>query len=292
MKNLVFSFIIPAHNEEKVIGSSLESIKKQESKKNYEIIVINDGSKDKTLEIVKKYKDVRLINFKDGHSAAFARNRGAEKAKGEYLIFLDADQILENGFLDKLNMVVGERKFNVAAFRIHSASPKSIFQRGWHAYRKYNKCAAIIIKRKLFNEIKYREDLFYVEDDVLFEEAIKRGNKLEETGAFVYHIDPKTLKDYWRQRKWQGRGLVMKIFLLKKYWAFRHFIPCLIIPLTIITPYIIIAYLAGGFIFFTMKTKEPINSLLWILTDFAGRYISLFYFLVYSLAAGIKGKII
>jgi len=211
MKNLVFSFIIPAHNEGDVIGDCLNSINVQKEKnKNYEIIVVNDGSTDKTSEIAKK-NGARVIDFKEGHSAAFARNRGSEKAIGKYLIFLDADQVLEKNFMKKLNNL-SQKDFDSAAIRILSRKPHTIFQRGWHAYRKYNRCAAMIVKKKIFDEIKFREDLFYVEDDVLFEEVKKRGYKLEEPGALVYHIDPKTFKDYLRQRKWQGRGLIMKIF--------------------------------------------------------------------------------
>ena len=291
MKNLVFSFIIPAHNEEDVIVDCLDSIKNQKVKKKYEIIVVNDGSKDNTEKIAKN-RGVIMINFKEGHSAAFARNRGSEKAKGKYLIFLDADQTLEKDFMKKLNKLAGEKDFDSAAIRILSKEPETLFQRGWHAYRKYNKCAAMIIRKKIFDEIKFREDLFYVEDDILFEEIKKKGYKLEEPGILVYHIDPKTFDDYLRQRKWQGRGLVMKIFRLKKYWAIRYFVPCLILPLMFVSVYLLPIYLFLFWIFFSIKSKEPLNSLLWTTTDFFGRYISLFWFLVYSVAALIKGEII
>ena len=166
-KNLVFSFIIPAHNEEKVIGDCLNSINVQKKiSENYEIIVVNDGSTDKTSEIARK-RGVIVIDFEKGHSAAFARNKGSERATGKYLIFLDADQVIEKNFMEKLNKLA-KKDFSTAAIRILSRPPKTIFQKGWHAYREYNRCAAMIIKRKVFNEIKFREDLFYVEDDVDF----------------------------------------------------------------------------------------------------------------------------
>jgi glycosyltransferase involved in cell wall biosynthesis len=291
MKNLDFSFIIPAHNEEDVILTCIDSIKKQ-SFKNYEIIVINDGSTDKTKELIEKNKNLNLINLKEGHSAAFARNRGSEKAQGKYLIFLDADQTLEKNFLKKITKMIKERDVDIAAFRVLASSPETIFQKGWHAYRKYNRCAAPIIKRELYKKIKYNETLFFVEDDVIFENFHDAGHTLIESGAIVYHIDPKEWKDYFRQRMWQGRGLVMKIFRLKKYWALRYFIPCLILPLMLINPYILLVYLGVGWLFFVIKSKEIFNSFWWITTDLMGRFISLFYFMVYSLAAIIKGEII
>jgi len=291
MKNLIFSFVVPAHNEENVIGPCIDSIKKQKNKEDYEIIVVNDGSTDKTGEIAKKM-GARVIDFKTGHSAAFARNRGAEKANGKFLIFLDADQTLEKNFLEKLFSTAEKKDFNGGAFRILSTKPETIFQRGWHAYRKYNLCAAMIIKKKIFEKIKYREDLFYVEDDVLFEDFRRLGYDIKETGALVYHIDPKTFKDYLRQRKWQGRGLVMKIFKLKKYFAFRYFIPCIFLPLALVRVYIPAIYLLTFWIFFSIKSSEILNSFWWTITDFIGRFISLYFFLVYALAARIKGKFI
>ncbi len=294
-KKLIFSFIIPAHNEEDVIENCIKSILSQ-SEKNWEIIVVNDGSIDNTQnviqDIVNQNKKVKLISNTRGTSAAYARNRGAERAKGDYLIFLDADQILEKDFLIKLLDLFQSNKFEIGAIRILSKKPKSIFQRGWHSYRQYNKCATPIVKKTLFDKIKYNEDLFYVEDDVLFEDARKLGHRIIETDAWVYHIDPKTFKDNWRQRKWQGRGMVMKIFRLKKYWAIRHFLPCLILPLMFFWIYILPIYLLVIWIFFSIKSKEVMNSFFWIVADFIGRFISLFYFLVYSLAAIIKGEII
>src|SRR5260221_5692856 len=93
MAKPLVSIIIPAWNEEKNIGRLLQSIKVQ-SYKNIEIILVDDGSTDKTAEIAKKlgarvFKRVR-------HERSVERNFGATKAKGEYLIFLDGDMELTN----------------------------------------------------------------------------------------------------------------------------------------------------------------------------------------------------
>jgi cellulose synthase/poly-beta-1,6-N-acetylglucosamine synthase-like glycosyltransferase len=99
------SIIVPAHNEEQYIGKCLSSLLNQ-TYKDYEIIVVNDGSTDRTEAIVKelqkKSKKIKLISFKEGHSAAFARNRGAEKAKGGILVFIDADQFVKKDFLNRI----------------------------------------------------------------------------------------------------------------------------------------------------------------------------------------------
>ena len=91
------SIIIPALNEEKSLPLLFESIKDQEFK-DYEIILADAGSTDKTLEIAKKY-DVRVIK---GGLPAVGRNAGAKVAQGEWLLFLDSDVFLSSNFLKLL----------------------------------------------------------------------------------------------------------------------------------------------------------------------------------------------
>ena len=95
-----FSIIVPVYNVEEYIDDCLKSIKNQ-SFKDYEVIVVNDGTKDNSMDIVKKY-DVEIINQENGGLSA-ARNTGVKKAKGDYLIFLDSDDYIEKDLLKKLN---------------------------------------------------------------------------------------------------------------------------------------------------------------------------------------------
>lgn len=90
--NTLVSIIIPAHNEEKYIRQTLSHIVMQ-SYKNVETIVVDDGSKDKTSKIVRGYAD-RIIKLKERKGVSHARNIGASAARGELLIFLDADTLL------------------------------------------------------------------------------------------------------------------------------------------------------------------------------------------------------
>lgn len=98
-----FSIIIPAYNAEKEIKKTLQSVLNQ-TFKDYEILVINDFSTDKTKEIVEKYKDVKLINHSKNKKAGGARNTGIDNAKGEYVFFLDSDdQIYDSNVLQKIS---------------------------------------------------------------------------------------------------------------------------------------------------------------------------------------------
>lgn len=98
MNNNVFlSIIIPAYNEEKRIKPTLEDIyKKLENKNwNYEILVVNDGSKDKTIEIIKelslKINNLKLIDNKENHGKGYCVKQGMLQSKGKYRLFMDAD---------------------------------------------------------------------------------------------------------------------------------------------------------------------------------------------------------
>ena len=95
-----FSIIIPVYNVEKYIGKCLDSIMNQ-TYKDYEVIIVNDGTKDHSMEIVKDY-DVKVINQKNQGLSA-ARNRGVKEATGDYILFIDSDDYIEKDLLKELN---------------------------------------------------------------------------------------------------------------------------------------------------------------------------------------------
>lgn len=87
------SVVIPAYNSERTIGDTVQSVLAQ-TFTDFEIIVINDGSQDGTLECLGAIADSRLNVFSyENSGVAISRNRGIEKAKGEYVAFLDADDL-------------------------------------------------------------------------------------------------------------------------------------------------------------------------------------------------------
>lgn len=109
MRDLV-SIIIPVFNEEKNIGRLLKSIKKQTYKK-IETIVVDDGSKDSTVAVSKKFTNKVFIRKHAERSVQ--RNFGASKAKGKYLVFLDADMELEKGVIKDCLDVLQRGKYKL-----------------------------------------------------------------------------------------------------------------------------------------------------------------------------------
>ena len=90
------SVIIPVYNAEKYIRETLDSIIKQ-SYKNLEIILIDNGSKDRSPDIIQKYEakypEIHMIEG-SGKGPGASRNRGLKLAKGDYIVFADADDYL------------------------------------------------------------------------------------------------------------------------------------------------------------------------------------------------------
>lgn len=96
------SVIIPLYNKEKTIKTTIESVLNQ-TFTDFEIIVVNDGSTDRSLEIVKRIDDSRIrIIDKDNEGVSITRNRGAHESSTDLLFFLDADDIIMRDCLSVL----------------------------------------------------------------------------------------------------------------------------------------------------------------------------------------------
>lgn len=101
--NIKISIIMPVYNSEKYLSKSIESVLKQ-SLKEFELILVNDGSSDKSLRICKEYEDkdkrIKVIDKKN-EGACIARNTGIEKSIGKYIQLVDADDYIESNMLEE-----------------------------------------------------------------------------------------------------------------------------------------------------------------------------------------------
>jgi len=214
------SVIIPARNEEDVIERCLRSLLNQKVKP-YEIIVVNDGSTDRTKEIVermmKREKRIRLINFEEGHSAAFARNRGAEAARGDVVYFLDADvEVDDKELIGEIAKAFEDEGIGAVAVG-GKGEYKTFLQKCQHVravmsnllfktisrYPKY----ANAVRKDIFDMVGgFDERIFYYEDRE-FGKKIAEKTKIGEVKVNPKHIEPSTLSEIVRQAKYAGRGI-------------------------------------------------------------------------------------
>ena len=104
----MISVIIPLYNKEGSIAQALDSVMAQECQ-DFEVIVVDDGSTDDGAAVVENYGDprIRLVRQENAGVSA-ARNRGIEEARGEYVAFLDADDVWMPGFLSEIEALQSE----------------------------------------------------------------------------------------------------------------------------------------------------------------------------------------
>ena len=157
-----FSIIIPVYNVERYLSKSLDSVINQ-TLKDIEIICIDDGSTDNSLRILNEYaaKDSRIIIIKqENHGQGIARNKGVDIANGQYVLFVDPDDWIEENTLDvlykkftdsgvdviffdykKINEYSGEEKLYTFAKEIKKQNYKLDFEKNpyfnWKAIKKY-----------------------------------------------------------------------------------------------------------------------------------------------------------
>jgi len=138
-EKLFLSVIIPAYNEEKRLPKTLEEIDKylREQTYNYEILVVNDGSKDRTVEMAKglisKIKNLKVTGYEKNRGKGFAVRFGMVKAKGKFRLFTDADNSIPIKETEKMwpefekgaDVVIGSREIKGAILD----PPQSLFRR-------------------------------------------------------------------------------------------------------------------------------------------------------------------
>lgn len=102
--NKLISIIMPVYNAEKYLNRSIESIMNQ-TYNNIEIILVNDGSTDNSLEICTNYQEkdnrIKLIN-QENKGVSFARNKGIDESTGDYIMFIDSDDYIEKNMIEDM----------------------------------------------------------------------------------------------------------------------------------------------------------------------------------------------
>lgn len=168
---MLVSIIIPAYNVEKYVTDCLDSLVKQ-THKDIEIIIINDGSTDKTREVVESY-DFKKIRYKiintTNQGVSTARNIGIENAEGKYLYFLDSDDWVTETFIE--NLVIQAEKYQ-----------SDICFGGW-----------IVLNEKFEKQLDYKSSgLTYFDGFKTGIEALKLKMKKEiwiSPGTFIFNRD-------------------------------------------------------------------------------------------------------
>lgn len=204
MKMDKISIIVSAYNTEQYVSKCLDSLL-QQTYSNLEIILIDDGSTDETLKVLKKYEkqDKRIILFSNekNKGLAYSRNRGLKKASGKYVGFVDSDDVIDLDYYEKMMQSVKEQHSLVSVSDIKSVYEKdgSIFlQKGCEGDPKdklsyVNVGLAASACNKLFLKELFGEDPFAVgrinEDVAVIIPILVKANKISYVkDTYYYYI--------------------------------------------------------------------------------------------------------
>ena len=208
-KNPKFSIIIPVYNKEMYITRVLRSIQNQ-SYKNIEIIIVDDFSTDDSVNIIKdhqtKDKRIKLIRHSKNQGTLITRNDGALKARGEYITFVDPDDILYEGILKKLAGAIEIYGSEVIRFDAFYRTEEFVEK---YDYGNYFKRNTVITQPEIFYQCFYRGgSLLYQQNLFLWGKIIKRE-------LFLEVID--NLTEYYKRQHWTLYEDNAMDFILLKY---------------------------------------------------------------------------
>lgn len=197
MSNIKFSVIMPAYNAEDSIEESINSVLNQ-TYSNVELIIIDDCSTDNTYNIVKKYSNVKLLQTPVNSRQGAARNIGLDNCSGDYILFLDADDIyFDNQVLEKLSNIILSKEYpdivycgmQITGRRELTIMPdeNNISKAYRLGQNKWMNVTSLCIKNTLIqeNSIRFPENIRY--EDVLFAFiAIEKANTFSYTDFITY----------------------------------------------------------------------------------------------------------
>lgn len=177
-----YSFIVPVYNTEKYLKKCLDSLVNQ-TYKDFEIIVVNDGSTDKSSSIIskyqKKYKNIIVID-KENEGLSMARNRGVQKSSGKYIIFVDSDDYVSNKLLEEVDKKIDDS--DILRFQIATEDEEYIKINEYHEEGFESMCG--------YDAFKYLSSYHFVEPAWCY--VIRKNYYIENKFSFkkgVYHED-------------------------------------------------------------------------------------------------------
>ena len=200
------SVIIPVFNSEQYIGKTLKSVVEQ-TYQNIEIILINDGSTDDTINILNMFQqqDDRIRVFTQKNSGvSCSRNLGLKRANGEYIVFVDGDDYIENNLIEELLKLITETHSDIGCigyilnrpdqkFYFYNTKQKKVFNRNEGLKQlisgEYMEPGvwAKIFSRECIKSLSFNKELTYNEDYLFNLMAFSKAKKIAYYDIALYH---------------------------------------------------------------------------------------------------------
>lgn len=176
MEDLI-SVVVPIYNVEKYLKTCIETIIKQ-TYKNIEIILVNDGSTDNSLQICNEFKEkekrIKVINKKNG-GLSDARNIGLKKAKGKYICFIDSDDFINEKYIEELHSLIIKNNAQIAIC----------------SFENVNEFGESIYKKEIISQVVSRKEMLeQMNNKSFYPASIVAWNKLYDINLFKNIIYP------------------------------------------------------------------------------------------------------
>ncbi|MGQ0828892.1 MAG: glycosyltransferase family 2 protein [Bacteroidota bacterium] len=199
MRQPFFSIVLPSYNRAHILRETIASVLNQ-SFTNWELLIVDDGSKDNTKEIVTGLKDDRIrYIYQTNQERSVARNNGIKNVLGQYICFLDSDDLYKSNHLENLYNEIKQLDFSEALFFVNHTTLIDKNQASTTTL-KYDKTSDYFIKnsiipvrvcihRSIFKFFQFDPRIVIVEDAVLWTQiALKYP---------IYHIEKETVIYRW-----------------------------------------------------------------------------------------------
>lgn len=209
-KNIQYSIIVPVFNAETTLNECVDSILKQEYK-NFELILVDDGSKDSSPKICDEYakKDERVIVLHQKNSGvSAARNSGLDIARGEWITFIDSDDFIEQNFLGDIDNDVDLKITRMKEFlltketmritvnnsnkTVYEGDKLTLYIKKYVSSMIFRAPWAKFYKRVIIGNLRFKEDMKVAEDACFVLEYLSKVKSLASipSGAYVFRLSP------------------------------------------------------------------------------------------------------
>lgn len=237
-KQIALSFIIPVKNGERFIGQCLTCIL-SEIEPQDEIIVVDNGSSDRTADIAYGFARVEVISTPNSTISA-ARNLGAKSARGDLYVFIDCDVLVTPGYRHEVLRVLGDTKIVATGSRYDLPENPHWVEKVWFSQKleqpgpvKYINSGNLIVRQEAYRAVGGFDEAMVTDEDYDLCRRLRDSGYLvwEDSAIRGIHLgNPKSLKQFYHKQRWHT-----SILADKKAWQLdRPMIMTLVFLMTIL----------------------------------------------------------
>ena len=209
MKKILFSIVLPVYNAEKYVANAINSVINQDYK-NWELIIVDDGSNDNSYKVIKKFLNDNRINYiyEKNSGVSAARNNALKHANGDYVLFIDSDDYFSMNILDDMSKLLSKKNVDVVKFGyftergmirkkykfsstinqiLEDESLKLEVKNNIFSSYDFNCVWNSVIKSNIAKSIQFDKKIINAEDLLYFYKVLKTSKSIFITNEPYYH---------------------------------------------------------------------------------------------------------